>query len=233
MMLRSEQFLNCFNRIEKWLREEMGNPSAMSFSEMVRRLSRNKELQVKDFEEDLLQMAQLRNAIVHEKISDSFVIAEPNEWALERIIAIENSLTIPEKVIPKFQKNVTGFERSVPLSDILKIIAKKRYSQFPLYNKGKFEGLLTLRSIGFWVAVEAQKGEIRLAGRKAEDLIVQNGKTVNYRFVSADTYVYQVEKLFKSHGSLEAVLITEDGDPDGNLLGIIRPKDIFQREKDN
>ena len=30
-------------------------------------------------------MAQLRNAIVHERIADDFVIAEPNEWAVQQL----------------------------------------------------------------------------------------------------------------------------------------------------
>lgn len=231
-MRKSEEFLNSFNRIEKWLRDQLGNPGSMGFSEMVRRLGRKSDLQVREFEDDLLQMAQLRNAIVHEKISDTFVIAEPNEWAVERIKAIELQLTQPEKVLPKFGKNVTGFERSVPVTDILKIIAKKKFSQFPLYNKGKFEGLITLRGIGFWLALEAQKGDITLKGRRAEELIIENGKSANYRFVSEDTYVYQVEKMFYKYANLEAVMITKDGDPDGNLLGIIRPRDIYQGEKD-
>lgn len=42
-------------------------------------------------------MAQLRNAIVHERIADDFVIAEPNEWAVQRIETIEQALTKPEK----------------------------------------------------------------------------------------------------------------------------------------
>lgn len=53
--------------------------------------------QIAQFEEDLLQMAQLRNAIVHERIADDFVIAEPNEWAVQRIETIEQALTKPEK----------------------------------------------------------------------------------------------------------------------------------------
>lgn len=226
MVLRSEEFLNSFNRLEKWMRETLGNPGSMGFSEMTRRLARNKELAVNQFEEDLLQMAQLRNAIVHEKISDDFVIAEPNKWVVKRIGEIEAALTLPEKVIPKFQKNVTGFERNVPITDILRIIAKKGYSQFPLYDKGKFEGLITLRGIGYWLALEAQKGPIVLEKRRAEELIVENGKKVNYRFVSEDTTIFQVERMFHESGNLEAVLITKDGDPDGNLLGIIRPRDI-------
>lgn len=232
MALNSEMFLNSFNRIEKWMREELNNPSNMGFSEMVRRLSKRHDLAVASYEEDLLQMAQLRNAIVHEKIDENFVIAEPNEWSLNRIQFIESSLTAPEKVLPRFKKRVTGFEMDVPLADILRIIAKKRYSQFPLYRSGKFEGLITLRTIGYWFALEAQKGYIQLDNRQGSDLLMEDGKTTNYQFVAGDTPIFTVRKMFRESATLEAILITHDGDPNGNLLGIIRPRDILQEEKD-
>ncbi|MHC5373715.1 CBS domain-containing protein [Enterococcus sp. LJL120] len=229
-MTRAEEFLNSFNRVEKWLKDELNNPSSMGFSEMVRRLAHRKDLPVKDYEDDLLQMAQLRNAIVHEKISDDFIIAEPNQWAVDRISKIEKLLAEPEKVLPRFKKNVTGFEMDLPMKDILKTIRQKRYSQFPLYNKGKFEGLITLRTIGYWLATEADEETINLKNRRAQDFLMSDGKSANYRFVSQTAEVYAVEKMFQELNSLEAVLITKDGNPDGNLLGIIRPRDIYQQE---
>jgi CBS domain-containing protein len=180
-------------------------------------------------EEDLLQMAQLRNAIVHERISEDFVIAEPNDWAVQRIQQIETDLIRPEKVLPRFAKHVTGFEKNIPLLTFLDIVADKRYSQFPLYDKGRFEALITLRAIGFWLAKESQKGKISLENRTAKELIIKDGKETNYHFVSASTYVFEVERMFHEQATLEAVLITDDGNPNGNLRGIIRPRDIYTK----
>lgn len=223
-------FLSSFNRIEKQLRDDLGNPRNMGFSEMVRRLSKQKQGDIKKYEEDLLQMAQLRNAIVHEKIGENFVIAEPNQWVVTRIQQIEQALLQPETVLPKFGKKVTGFEKTLALKEILNIVAQKRFSQFPLYDKGRFVGLITLRMLGYWFAQESLKGEIRLEGRKAEDLLIKDGKESNYQFVPATTTVTEVEDLFHKNALLEAVLITKNGDPNGNLLGIVRPRDIFNEE---
>lgn len=232
-MSNSDVFLSSFNRIEKWMREEMGNTRNMGFTELVRRLARKKGSMVRKYEEDLFQMAQLRNAIVHERISEDFVIAEPNDWAVDKIQVIEEALIRPATVLPKFAKKVIGFDKNIPLLDLLETIAQKRYSQFPLYNKGKFEALITLRAIGFWLAKESQQGVIDLTRKQAKDLIIGDGKYTNYQFVSANTKIYEVELMFREQGTLEAVLITKDGNPDGNLLGIIRPRDIFKQvEKD-
>jgi predicted transcriptional regulator len=227
MGARAEQFLSSFNRIEKWLREQLNNPTNMGFSEMVRKLARKKELQVAFYQDDLLQMAQLRNAIVHERISTDFVIAEPNEWAVNRLQVIEKSLIRPEKVLPHFAKKVTGFDLTIPIKDILAIVARKQYSQFPIYDRGIFKGLITTRGLAVWLSVESLKGDIHLEGRKAAELIERNYKESNYHFVSQETTIYQVEEMFRSQIRLEAVLITKNGDPNGNLLGIIRPRDLY------
>ncbi|MBM7688740.1 hypothetical protein BCR24_08600 [Enterococcus ureilyticus] len=224
---RAEAFLSSFNRIEKWLREQLNNSTNIGFSEMVRRLARKRESQISLFQDDLLQMAQLRNAIVHEQISADFVIAEPNEWAVKRLQEIEKALISPEKVLPRFLKKVTGFDVNISIQEILSIVARKQYSQFPIYDNGQFNGLITVRGLGIWLAVESSKGAIQLDGRKASELLVSNYKESNYRFVDKETTVFQVEELFAHHIRLEAILITKDGNPNGSLLGIIRPRDLY------
>lgn len=232
---RAAAFLNSFNRIEKWLREQLDNPTGIGFSEMVRRVGRKQNHLVNDYQEDLLQMAQLRNAIVHEHIADDFVIAEPNEWAVERIQLIEAELTRPEQVTPCFEKNVTSFEIDIEIAHILAIIHKKRYYQFPIYSEGVFQGLITIRTIGEWLAAESKNhpdGLIQLKGRKAQELLHQDFKKINYQFVNSQTYVFEVEEMFREHLTLEAVLITKNGDPNDKLLGIIRPRDIYKKMKE-
>ncbi|MBO0450667.1 MULTISPECIES: CBS domain-containing protein [Enterococcus] len=227
---RADIFLSTFNRIEKELKRQLGNPVNMSFSEAVRRLSKRRDNLIGESENDLLQLAQLRNAIVHDQVADDFVIAEPNEWAVERIKQIEENLLRPEKVLPRFGKNVTGFERDLPLVELMKIITEKRFSQFPVYDSGKFMGLITLRTIGFYFAQASLSGSVSLKGRIAEDLLLANGKRANFKFISKDTKVSEVEKMFQTEAVLEAILITKEGNSDGNLLGIIRPRDIYSQE---
>lgn len=98
-MANSDLFLISFNRIEKWMRDEMGNARNMGFTELVRRLAQRKQLMIRKYEDDLLQLAQLRNAIVHDRIAVDFVIAEPNDWTVKRIQLIEQELIQPETVL--------------------------------------------------------------------------------------------------------------------------------------
>lgn len=230
MTKKSEEFLNSFNRLEKWMKDQLDNPQNIGFSELVRRLSKQKKSTVAEYADDLLQFAQLRNAIVHERIAEDFIIAEPNEWAVKRILLIESQLTKPPQVLPRFAKHVTGFEKNIPLMNILEIVADKRYSQFPIFSNGEFIGLLTLRLLGYWLAVESQNGSVELRNKTAADVLLPGGKSVNYAFVTERTFIFQVEEMFRNQATLDAVLITRDGNPNGKILGIIRPRDIYHRE---
>lgn len=223
----ADVFLSSFNRIEKWLRSELNNPKNMGFSQMVRKLCTRQDLPVQKYEDDLLQISQLRNAIVHEKVGENFVIAEPNQWLVNRIRKIETELLQPELVLPRFGKHVTGFEQDISIKELLRIVAEKRYSQFPLYKQGDFQGLITLKALGYWFAKESLKEEIKLGDRTAKELIIRDGKQTSYAFVSRYTAVTEIERMFHDNGVLDAILITTDGNPNGNLLGIIRPRDIF------
>lgn len=224
---QAKTFLISFNRIEKWMKEELGNPRNMGFSQMVRHLSKREDLPVKKYEDDLLQISQLRNAIVHEQVGEDFIIAEPNQWIVYRITLIESEMMRPELVLPRFKKHVTGFEQTMPLLELLQIVATKRYSQFPLYDHGRFIGLITLRGIGYWFAKESLAGNVSLHNKIAKDLIVSNEKPANYQFVSVNCPISKVESMFNNNGMLEAILITEDGQTSGTLQGIIRPRDIL------
>ncbi|MGM0239620.1 CBS domain-containing protein [Enterococcus sp. AZ103] len=224
---RADDFLTTFNRIEKEVKSLLGNPVNLGFSEAVRRLAKKQHDLIGKNENDLLQLAQLRNAIVHDQIADDFVIAEPNEWAVQRIKEIEKGLLSPEKVLPRFAKKVTGFEQTVPMREILETVKEKRYSQFPVYDHGKFLGLITLRTIGLYLSELVLQRSFDIFNKKVGDFLIQNGKNTNFEFVSADTNIAEVEEKFQQIATLEAILITKDGNRDGNLLGIIRPRDIL------
>lgn len=225
---QADSFLAVFNRIEKWMRNEIEAPTNMGFSELVRRLSKRKDLLVRRYQDDLIEIAQLRNAIVHDRISPDFVIAEPNEWVIEKLSKIEVDLTQPEKVIPRFKKHVTGFDKHTKLTAILTIIAEKRYSQFPIYDAGKFLGLVTAHGLGIWMAMQDHETSIQINGQTIQVVLESDRKRNNYLFVDENTYIFQAVAYFLKDPTVEALLITKDGNPDGNLMGIMRPKEVFQ-----
>ncbi|WEG72628.1 CBS domain-containing protein [Vagococcus intermedius] len=224
---QAEEFLAVFNRIEKWMRDQLDRPSA-GFTDMVRKLRPRRDLQVRKYHDDLLEIAQLRNAIVHDRISPDFVIAEPNEWIIKKIKKIEMDLTQPEKVIPRFKKRVTIFDNQTDLMQILTILKEKGFSQLPIYEENQFLGLVTAHGLGLWLASRGYAGTIDIKGKKVGDVLISDRKRNNYRFISKDTHVFQAMELLLEDPTIEALLITEDGQPSKDLLGLMRPKEVFQ-----
>lgn len=226
---QADLFLPSFTRIEKWLKSQLNNPKNMSFVEMVRRLAKQNETEIKKYEDDLLQFAQLRNAIIHERISTNFVIAEPNEWTIQRIQKIESRLIDPQKVYPLFKKKVTTFCYQDSLQELLRVINERGYSQFPIYDGHEFKGLVTVHGLGLWLASQVAGDQITISRKKIEDILRSDRRRKNYQFVHQNQFVFQVEKIFSENPTLEAVMITENGDENEKLLGIIRPRDLNQK----
>ena len=99
--------------------------------------------------------------------------------------------------MPKFAKRVTAFEITTSLETLLTIIAKTIFS-FPIYEKGVFKGLITVRGIGVWFAIESTKGEVHIANRTVRELLASNYKRSNYQFVSIEATVLKLNKCFGS-----------------------------------
>lgn len=227
-MTNADAFLASFNRIEKWLRAKLDSPSSMGFSQMVRLVSKKGHVSVKKYEEDLYQFAQLRNAIVHDKVLPEFVIAEPNDWAVLRIQEIEQALLKPKTIGQLFSKKVVMFEKNTPLLELLKIAEKKKYSQFPLQHQGQLIGVITLRMLGYWFARYATQNEqVNLQNLTANDLLMADGKKSNYLLLDQAVSCDEAESLFHQQPTLEVIFVTEDVSNNPPIVGIIRPRDFI------
>lgn len=232
IMSSAEIFLASFNRIEKWLRASLDSPSSMGFTQLVRLMSKKGHTSVIKYEEDLYQFAQLRNAIVHDKISPEFVIAQPNEWAIERILVIEDALFRPKTIGQLFNKKVVMFEKNTPLKELLKIAEKKKYSQFPLQHQGKLVGVITLRMLGYWFArFVSQHDTLNLEHLTANDLLMSDGKKSNYLLLDEEVSCDEAEALFHQQPSLEVIFITSNQSSKQQITGIIRPRDFINIEE--
>jgi CBS domain-containing protein len=226
----AEIFLASFNRINKYMIEKTERPSNMAFVSLVNHLKKRKDLRVALYANDLIQFAQLRNAIVHDQIGVDFFIAEPNDWAVNRIRKIEDDLLHPEKVIPRFKKKITVIQDKMTVQDFLKIVAEKKYTQYPVVENKTFIGLITLQSLGLLLAEESQKGVLDFSRMTVKSLLERHLKIGKFQIVDKKTPVFQVIELFQFQPTLEVVVITKNGQADSEILGLIRPRDLFKIE---
>ncbi|WP_249870614.1 CBS domain-containing protein [Oceanobacillus saliphilus] len=229
MYKNSDRFLTAFNRIEKELKS-MLMKKELGFSRAVRVLQKSNAI-IKQYTDDLLEFAELRNAIVHNRLDMAFVIAEPHDSVVNRIEKIEQELTQPKKVDPLFIKRVIAFQQNDPLYHILDVINHKGITKFPIYNGDDFQGLVTHKGIAKWLARRTKTNTGPLFETSIME-VLQGEKFDNYKFISTGTSVYEAMEIFREQigngNRLEALLITENGTSKGELLGIVTNWDIME-----
>ncbi|RHW34625.1 CBS domain-containing protein [Oceanobacillus profundus] len=229
MHRNSDRFLTAFNRIEKGLKALLIKKE-MGFSRAVKVLGKSNAL-IKQFQDDLLEFAELRNAIVHNKTDLMYTIAEPHDSVVERIEAIEIELLKPRKVDPLFIRKVVCFQETEPLSNVLEVVNKQGITKFPVYSGNVFQGLITHKGITKWFSKGIENRLTSLLDARLVE-VLECEKRDNFRFISKETSVYEAKEIFKEQigkgNRLEALLITKEGSSNGGLVGIVTNWDIME-----
>jgi hypothetical protein len=105
-MKNSEQFLAAFNSIEKMLKHFSKSDQYIPFQRLIDIVGKTNAV-VRKYRDDLKELADLRNAIVHETTHPNYAIAEPHDTTVDKIKHIENEMAEPKKVIPLFSRKET------------------------------------------------------------------------------------------------------------------------------
>mgnify|MGYP000591948673 CR=1 FL=1 len=124
----ADQFLDAFNDIEGWLQSIL-QEDATGFAELVRMRAGQTFGPVRTHEDELLQFAKLRNAIVHGDRESGELIADPRPDVVEKICRIRDTILDPPSVIPKFRGDVTTVSDEAPLSRVVRKMQERNYSQ--------------------------------------------------------------------------------------------------------
>lgn len=227
MYRNSEIFLTSFNRIDKRLKSFLTKKKDVGFTRAVKIL-RNSNAVVKRYSNDLLEFAELRNAIVHNKIDTDYAIAEPHDSIVKKIVMIEEELTEPKKVAAQFYRKVETFQINDTLEQMLEKINEKGFTKFPLYDGPNFRGLITEKGISMWFAENSEKNPKEVLLKE----VLTYEQEGNYKFISAETTVLEAVDIYKGkvgNGTrLQALLITKSGYPSKDLLGIITSLDMMK-----
>lgn len=225
-----ERFIVAYNSIDKKLRQKTGEVEETNFNQVLQRYTDKFKGFSKKDRDDLKQLAKLRNFIVHERTKSYSYLAIPSPSAVEKIERICDQLVTPKTAFSEFKRDrVISVETTDTVQDVLTKIHTNDFSQFPVYESGRFVGLLTENGITRWLANHVAKYDsmIELKDESVKSILDLEEKRSNCQFASRDTAVDEVIFLFKENVSLEAVLITQSGKTNEKLLGIATSWDIL------
>lgn len=227
MKNNTELFIEYFGKLEMELSElikEQHNGNHLPFYEKIDRAS-GKSAVIKKYATQLRTFGDLRNVLAH---NDNRDIAIPTDETVEEMKHIYRLLTNPLTAFHIAQKEVKKFDKETPFIEVLRVIHKERHSQYPIYDQDTFEGLLTDNGITYWLSTQTSKDSILLKDTKVEDVLVNDQKRRNYKFIPSSMDIYEVENQFNDVNR-EALFVTENGNPNQKIIGIITRTDIIQQ----
>ena len=221
-MQNSEIFLDYFVRIEMILKE-MLKTNAYSFVKMVHMASK-RDATINRYQNDLLELAQLRNAIVHNRTSDQKAIAEPHDEIVVLITKIVNQLEKPPKVANLKLQKVFTIQDNFFLDELSMIQEKYNYSVVPVYHDGTYLGCVHAR---LYQKAFQFKGE---SVKTAYDLLKLGNYQDRLVFVSQEKKLIDLftefNQSYEKGQGIIAYLVTETGKKNERIQGIITPADM-------
>ena len=231
---RVDRFEAAYNRIDHALDDLLkgkGGRSRHGFTAKVRTAA-NRIRRFGRYADFLLEIAELRNAIVHNRTGDDLYIAVPNEETVRELEKIEQRIVAPERVTPRFQKVVLTVEPDTTLDETWKKISDTGVSRFPVYGREGCLGLLTSNGIGRWCAKQVKSGRLEIDARSitVSEVMTEDTRRERIAFVARDALMDDVNDLYSGKKPLEAVIVTEHGRPSERPLGIICASDVAALE---
>lgn len=186
--------------------------------------------EVRRYKDDLREYGELRNAIVHDNRGAGYVIAEPNTAAVESIEKLRDLIKKPPVIYPLFKITVLSHDINDSIDNAVREMTEKNFSQIPIISNGKFKALLTTDTISRWLGSNVADDIFSLRETTIGHVLKFSEYPNNFLFVARNTTLFKVLEFFdefEGRGKrLEALLITDSGNQNDKIIGIITISDL-------
>lgn len=225
--VNAKRFIAAYNRLDQGLREIYSIKRTLTFSDMIRKVA-NVNTVVSKFEEDLIDYARLRNAIVHK--SGDELIAEPNIEVVEKLEKIARIINTPPRVIeclrPRKVYTVTG---ETTLKEVVLQMAKSGYSVVPVYISGTLVGVINRKMIvdGIGKFVEQCRDIDDSINEPVSKCLDIFNETSHYEVASTNLTIENLMYMFQQNRKLSSVVLTDNGNYTEPAKAVIVSADII------
>ena len=228
-MDRAGEFIQLFNQLVEHLRNLLGVDRGVSYPQMLNLASRRDPI-VRRNAIRLREYGELRNAIVHHMSYPEEVIAEPSEGAVNRFRQIVGNITAPKLLLPTFRKPVRCFTPDDHLLDALAVMRDNDYAQVVVRDGGILT-VLTSRGLARWLEKQANGEVVSIKDVKIRAALSLEGQDpciimAGSRTVDEAQQAF-VDSLIKKKRRIFAIVVTENGKPEEEPLGIVTPGDLL------
>ncbi len=231
-ILNSARFLSAYNTIDYSLRTIFNQKRSTSFSDAVRRASKQNSLVAK-FEDDLIDFGRLRNSIVHTG-NVEYVLAEPHDEVTEKIEKIAKVLSTPPRALTVARKEIIGVEHNETISEVLKIMHGTGYKNLPVYQDETIIGVANLSYIAVSIAKQVfNKEDVNsfILDAPISTVLKDNSVEPYFTIKSEKLTIDEALTLFYENRKLMSIIITKNGSYLEKPIGILTNGDIIELNK--
>ena len=221
------RFIMAYNRLDQGLRNIYNIKASLGFGEIVRKIAPINSI-IKKYEDDLIEIGRLRNAIVH--ASGDSLIAEPNIDVVEKLEQIARIITTPPRVIDVLSKRgVYVVEGATPLKNVCSEMFSSGYSIVPVYIKNTLVGVINRKMIvdAIGAGIKAGVSIDNLLKESVVDALdvlnISNHYEVAPSSITLDSMIF----MFQQNRKLSTVIITKNGNYNEPPLGIVVTSDLI------
>ncbi len=229
---RAEEFLDLYRRLETASERMMGTDSRSS---SIMKLSRHRDFS--KYREELDYARQVRNLLTHEaKLNGQYgVVPSDNLFRfMEKLVnRLENPPTVSHVMTPVNRLlSVKSGQKVLPLMEEM---ARRGLSHVPLLKNGRVQGVFSLDTVFHWILDQnAPFTEDTPIEDLAEYLPLACHSGQSYVFVAPSLSSGDARDLFDKaydrNCQIKLLLVTHNGKADGNLLGVVSPYDLLEKE---
>ena len=223
-----ESFLNAYRDLEEVLAVKYGQRSGTV------QLYASKE--GSKYFEELNLFREMRNLLSHHGRIDGSPVVLPSQQALDKLLEILEYAKNPPVAmsVATPAEKLCSARLSDEVSNTIGIMEKRGYSHIPVLTKNK--GVFGVFSVGTLFSYAKSNPQRAIDGMTLRDMSAylppEKHITEKFAFVSPEATLYDIKELFSltgpNHRRVVAVFVTEDGNKNSPLLGMITPWDVFK-----
>jgi len=232
-LTNAARFINAYNVIDNALRTQYSFKNNITFSDLIRRASSLNAV-VRVYEDDLVELARLRNAIIHNK--SEAIVAEPHDDVTVLMEKVAKLLSTPPLAIDALgNKNVAVIDSATTIRDLMITTGKVGYSSIPIYKGENLVGVMRWRKfvevLAEYVIAQSASIDDFITNTTLENFLLRFPCNMHFTLTSNKITIEEVLTLFNQNRRLACIIITEDGSATKRPQGIITGTDIMDLMK--
>ena len=256
---RIARFEAAYNRIDREMQQMPDEPREgrrRGFASCVRQIAAERRHFGRhlDF---LLEIGELRNALIHNRYGTTEYIAVPTLATVAQLERIDDELRTPTPRRARAAKDVVTVDATDRVGRVLTLVREKGVVRFPVRRDGRIVALLTASGIVRWIAshdldacalpssmrgarapqgaldtpVHPDEGEriiCTIASVTVAEVLARDHRRDEFAIRARDTSADDALTLWSKNPRLEAVIITERGRAEETPIGIATATDLIK-----